>query len=323
MSTTSTNTLSDRYLEAVLRRLPARQHADLNRELRASIADAIDDRVAAGVDRAEAERQVLTDLGDPARLAARYADRPFYLIGPELFLDYVRLLTALLMVVVPVVAAVVAVTQTFDGHPLGQIIGDAATAAITTGIHVAFWTTLVFAGLERLPAVRRSAARRPSAHAWTPDALPEVPSRRARYTELVLLTLAVVLFSAAVLLSPVVSPKTDEAGNPIGILAPWLWETRLVYVYIGLVILSLANVFAKYYGPKRTSMAAIGVPVDLAPSIVLIWLVTNDRLFNPAFVEAMSWSPSALRWIELGIVASAGLTILGSIIDAVRRIRTP
>src|SRR5262245_64492392 len=103
----TTTTLTDRYVDATLRRVPARQRPDIERELRASIADAVDDRLEAGGDPAEAEEAVLTDLGDPARLAAGYADRPLHLIGPAFFLDYTRLLRALLVTVVPAVAAVV------------------------------------------------------------------------------------------------------------------------------------------------------------------------------------------------------------------------
>ena len=39
--TTTPATLTDRYIEAVLRRLPFHQRPDIERELRASIADAI------------------------------------------------------------------------------------------------------------------------------------------------------------------------------------------------------------------------------------------------------------------------------------------
>jgi hypothetical protein len=102
------SSLTDRYVQATLRRLPARQRTDIERELRASIADAVDDRVDDGGDTAAAEVAALTHLGDPARLAAGYADRPLQLIGPAVFLDYTRLLTTLLVAVVPVVAAVVA-----------------------------------------------------------------------------------------------------------------------------------------------------------------------------------------------------------------------
>ena len=39
-----TTTLTDRYVAATLRRLPARQRADIDTELRGLIADAIDGR---------------------------------------------------------------------------------------------------------------------------------------------------------------------------------------------------------------------------------------------------------------------------------------
>ena len=76
-------TLTDRYVDAALRRLPADKRPDIDKELRASIADAVDDRVGAGTDPAQAEVAVLTDLGDPARLAAGYADQPLHLIRSE------------------------------------------------------------------------------------------------------------------------------------------------------------------------------------------------------------------------------------------------
>jgi len=98
-------TLTDRYVSAALRSIPEQKRADIDRELRASIDDAIDTRVDAGEPQKEAEYAVLTDFGDPARLAAGYADRPLYLIGPALFLDWWRLLKVLLAIVVPIAGA--------------------------------------------------------------------------------------------------------------------------------------------------------------------------------------------------------------------------
>jgi hypothetical protein len=223
-------------------------------------------------------------------------------------------LTTLVAVVTPIVASVAAVSNAIQGDPIGTIVGSTIGTVITTGVHVAFWTTLVFAVLERIPVEHRPPTRQ-----WTVAALPEPPSRRARYAELVTMSLMLVLFSTAILLSPVISPESDAAGNPIGILNPWLWETGIVYVFIGLVILSLGNAFAKYYGPKRASMAIVGALVDIAPPIVLVWLATSDRLLNPAFVEAAGWTP-AMRWVELGLVISAGLAVLSAAVEAVSRI---
>jgi hypothetical protein len=156
---TPTTTLTDRYVDAILRRLPERQRPDIEKELRASIADAVDDRLDAGTDPAEAERAALTELGDPARLAAGYADRPLHLIGPAFYLDYMRALTALLAIVVPTVAAAVGLVQIVRGDTVGRVIGESIGAAMTTAVHIAVWTTLAFAIIDRTPALRLTANR--------------------------------------------------------------------------------------------------------------------------------------------------------------------
>ena len=99
---TTASTLTDRYVAEAVRGIPAAQRADIETELRASIADAIDDRMEAGADAAAAELDVLTELGAPRRLAASYSARPTALIGPDLYPDFVRVLTALLATVVPI-----------------------------------------------------------------------------------------------------------------------------------------------------------------------------------------------------------------------------
>jgi hypothetical protein len=314
--TTTTNSLTDRYVEATLRRVPSDKRPDIEKELRASIADAVDDRVEAGTDPAEAEVAVLTELGDPARLAAGYADRPLYLIGPELFLDYTRLLRTLFVTIVPIVAAVVGLVQAVGGGPIGSMIGTTVGAAITTAVHIFFWTTLGFAAIERTQAMRG-----PLTGPWTPALLPEPPSRRARFGELMVETVALVLFSSMLLLAPRLSPKADENGNPINILSPWLWESGFVYVFIGLVVVSLGLSYANHYLRGSAALSVAATIVDLAAPLGLIWLVANDRVLNPAFVEAVGWGPEVTRWIHIGLIASSVFTILHTIAEGVRRIR--
>ena len=47
------------------------------------LEDAVDARIEAGDTREAAVESALTELGDPERLADRYAGRPAYLIGPK------------------------------------------------------------------------------------------------------------------------------------------------------------------------------------------------------------------------------------------------
>ncbi|GIG88191.1 permease prefix domain 1-containing protein [Plantactinospora endophytica] len=319
MTTTATSTLTDRYVAATLRRLPARQRTDIERELRASIADAIDERLESGADPTEAETAVLTELGDPDRLAAGYADRPPYLIGPALFVDYTRLLRTLLATVVPAATVGVALLRTVQGDTVTGVLGTALGTAITVAVHIAFWTTLAFAIVERVPSRRHPGGWRPGR--WDPAALPEPPSRRIRYAELVSETAALVLFSSLILLSPVLSIERDADGRPVGVLSPWLWDTGVVYVFVAVAALSLGFSYAKYYLRWNLALGIIGTLVNLAAPAMLIWLATTDRMLNPAFVEAAGWSPEVPRWIGTGLVVLAVLTILHSIGEAAGQAR--
>ena len=117
---TATSSPTDRYVAATLRSLPERQRQDIEAELRTLIADAIDDRREAGTDADSAEREVLTELGAPARLAASYSDRSLYLIGPEFYLDYVRVLKLLLSTLVPLWFVIFALVTFADGSADGS-----------------------------------------------------------------------------------------------------------------------------------------------------------------------------------------------------------
>ena len=64
--------LIDRYVYAVVKRLPATQRADIEKELRSLIEDMTAETVAAGQPEKSAVDSVLRQLGHPALLAAQY-----------------------------------------------------------------------------------------------------------------------------------------------------------------------------------------------------------------------------------------------------------
>ena len=130
--------LTERYLAAAMRGIPEAQRTDVERELRSSIADALEDRVSAGEDRASAEKAVLEGLGDPVRLAAGIAGRPLYLIGPDLFVEYRQLLVMLLSIVMPIVGIVQAAVALAGGDDLTGALLAGVGGAWTVGIHIFF-----------------------------------------------------------------------------------------------------------------------------------------------------------------------------------------
>ena len=144
-----TSTLSDRYLWAVLRAVPSDQRTDLEPEIRALVADAVEAQTAGGLTAEAAERAALTELGDPGVLASRYTGGPRYLIGPVVYPEWRRLVTLLVSILVPIIAIVVGSSSLLSGSTIGAAIVSAAGAAFGVALQTVFWITLVMAVVER------------------------------------------------------------------------------------------------------------------------------------------------------------------------------
>jgi hypothetical protein len=133
--------MKNRYVATVLCSIPENRRSDVDRELRAAIDDAIEAKVEQGEQPSTAETTVLTDLGDPALLAADYSDRPLYLIGPRFYLPWLRLMRKLLAVI-PMLAGMVSTL-------VHLVTGAGLIEAILGGL----WTALLAAecgGLDDL-----------------------------------------------------------------------------------------------------------------------------------------------------------------------------
>lgn len=151
-------TLTDRYVHAVVRRVPEAMRPEVTADVTAMIADMIEARrdettadeaeVASTV---EAEVAVLEELGDPVVLAREYSDSPQHLIGPQYFPVYTWILRWVLPV--SLIAALVAnglayTLSTADAH-LGGLLGTAIGKSIPA-VFIAFAAvTILFAIIER------------------------------------------------------------------------------------------------------------------------------------------------------------------------------
>jgi len=275
------STLTDRYVWGVLRGVPERQRADLDPEIRAMIADAIEARTAAGVEPAAAEREALLELGDPDRLASGYTDRPLYLIGPRFFLDWRRLLTILVPIVVTALAFAVVLGDTIAGTGLPETILHAVSASVSVGIQLVFWVTVGFAVLERTDA------RRTVSSAWSLDQLPELPSgSRVSPAEVVAGIVANLFLIAALVWQQAETPVTVE-GQRFALFDPALWSLWMPW-FLAVAALEIALMVTLYLAGRWTlPIAAANAALDAAFVVPAIWLLQERRLFNPALVDAL------------------------------------
>lgn len=297
-----TTTLTDRYVAATVKSLPPAAQDDVRAELEASIIDAVEARIDGGGDPDHAERAVLTDLGDPAVLAAGYADRPLHLIGPRYYLTWWRLLKLLLAIVPGCVLAGVALGNALTGAGAGGIIGEAVAASISSAMHVFFWTTLVFAVLERTGADATTP--------WDVDQLPEPSPAGAGRSDLVASLVFLGLMIGALMWDQL-RGFAPVGGQMLPILNPGLWPWWTAAL-IGIVVLEVVLAFAVYRRGRWTPALAIA---NTALAVLFVsWAMTllgRGQLINPALVDAILLTeittPDTLR--TLGVIL--GFSIVG------------
>lgn len=267
-----TTTLTQRYIAATVKSLPATTQDDVRAELAASIADAVEAHVEQGETPVAAERVVLTELGDPAVLAAGYADRPLHLIGPRYYLTWWRLLK-LLLAIVPACAAVgVALGQVLSGASIGMVVAQTASVGLSTVVHLFFWTTLVFVVLERTGT--------DTGTSWDVDQLPEPqPTGSGRsdlVPSLVFLALAAGFFAFGFV-------HADGRFFPILNPALWPWWSAAL---IALIVLEAGLAIVLYLRGRWTPPFAIA---NTALAVLFMsWSLTllgRGQLINPALID--------------------------------------
>lgn len=303
-----TASLVDRYVFTALRRVPEQQRSDIDRELRASIDDAVDARVEAGASPQDAIEQTLLELGDPDKLADSYANRPNFLIGPELYGVWRRLMKMLFSTVLPIVVIVVGVVQLFeDDATVGTVIGAMVTTAITVSVHLAFWTTGVFALIEHTGLGKADLKR-----TWTLADLPKYEQGVLSRIELGANLVWPVLLIAALVLQQFTF--TDE---PLLDPANWsFWWPALI------VLIALKGVWAVWIyrlGQWTRAASVANAGLGAVTAAVMVYLLASDRFFNPAFTGFNGADVDLQGWVSLATIAAVVLSTLWDIFDIGRK----
>ena len=317
----TTATLTDRYVDAAMRTVPEAQRTDLAAELRGSIEDQIDARVAEGAAPDAAERAVLTELGDPDKLAAQYTDRPLWLIGPQYYLEWWRLLKLLLWIV-PVCAAFgVSFAMALGGSSFGEIVGAIVPLLIAVIVHLTFWITLVFAIVERskskLPAMpsvtvatpggRNRLTARGFMEEWTPDMLPEPRPRGVGFGDMVASLAFLAIMVGVVLWDQFVGFIPAEPG--LSFLDPGLWPWWIVGLFVVMALEAALAVVVYALGRWTIALAVINGILNLVIAVPALWLLFEGRLINPVYFPTILGDDGA----QVGGIVSvaAGFVIVG------------
>jgi uncharacterized membrane protein len=295
-------TLTDRYVWAVVRELPVEQRADIETELRGLIEDMIDD--------GRPERDVLVDLGDPTRLAARYRGSPRSLIGPELYPHWLRTTRQVASIVVPLVGVGALIGGIIADDGAVEIVANALWVALIALVNVGFWSTLGFAIAERN-------GERLAAPAWTPGDLAAVPARSRPGLGETISSATVALTVAALLVTQHVRGLVSGPdGEAVPLIDPNAWNGRAQVIVAALVAGAVVAVLARRMGWTAPLVAANLIANILLASMAL-WLAASGEFINAAFFEAID---ADTRWRNTATTSgwvAAVLTVAIAVVDSV------
>jgi hypothetical protein len=309
----ATQSPTDRYVWAVLRSVPTKQRPELEREVRALIADATEAKAADGtLDAAAAERAALEELGSPDALATGYTGQANHLIGPSVYPAWKGLLSVLLSIVVPIVGFAVLGANLIGGSTVGQAVVAGLGTAFMAAVQMLFWVTLIFALIERFgdadtraeldETVASIGAKTPGIprHGrWTVADLPEIPDdARITVGELAGSLITNVLLLGFLLWIVPGSPQIPVDGESIALFDPALWSFWLPWFIAITVIEIVFTVLVFRRGRWTYAAATINALLGAAFVLPALYLLANDLLFNPAIVEAVSEATSGGSWIQ-------------------------
>jgi hypothetical protein len=262
--------LIERYVEAVTERLRPKRRNEVERELRASILDALEAR--GGSPEREADvAAVLADLGEPSRVAAGYEPGSQYLIGPELYPLFRRVVRVTLLTLVGASALYFAVALILGGQAefrAGELFRNTLETGLGAAILAVVVLVAVFAWLQR-SEVR---VPTPDRAGWDPRTLPALtgPDRASRFDSVVGLIATAI---ALVVLAGIGQAAEEALAATTAAVRPLIRHAVLhgVMVLQGAAALSaLAHAVALIQGRWRAYTRALRLAADALAVFVFV-----------------------------------------------------
>ena len=296
----------ERYIAAVVLQLPENERAEVAKELRSNIYDMLSDRP----NDAEIEK-VLRSMGSPTKLAEQYRQNPRYLISPQVYDEYIRLLKLLVPIVGIITVIVGAVSGVFEtlqqsGPQVGRVLQVMFQSGIQSGVsgvmQTLVWTTIGFVIAERTGAFNRK-----KKEDWKVEDLPPLTTEKLiPISDPVAEIIGTMVFSAFLILGSTnqfaaVFTKTGPVNIAVPIFSDEFVRYLIPALIIGVVLTVIANAM-KVFDRCWTNRVCLWV-----------FLLMRENIFSSELVELLqeqTWSSGdVLHYISTGNTASIRLII--------------
>lgn len=283
----------DSYVYAVVKRLPEKSRAEVERELRANIEDMLPDQYE------ETDvHKVLLSLGNPAVLAEQYREGKRYLIGPELYGNYsyvLKIVSIVALFAIPAVSILTVLMDTQGDGPfelLLRMLVEAIAMAFQLFLPVFGAVTLIFACLER--ADKKHSQWPYTGKPWTIKDLEEAPASKTRTipkSEPILSIATSVIFAIALCFFPeLIGLYMNENG--VWDSTPLFVESELRFYVPFLLALTTATVILatlKLIQQRWTSrLAGLNVVLVICNIAFVCALFLNSDVVSDDFLSTFA-----------------------------------
>lgn len=291
--------LIEAYVYEVTRRLPEKSRNDIALELRSTIQDMLPENFTE-----EEEMDVLSTLGDPARLAASYRDTPMYLIGPKVYDAYIWTMKMIIpwVILITVLVHVVETIVLFSGEEsILSVVIKSFGIIIANIIHVLiqtfFWITIVFIFIERIGMAKSNGSITMFGTEWTPEQLKHVhvlPKKKAIPRGEVIFGLVwtviwVVLYINA---DHIAGVYRSIDGEGLQMMMPALNQVVLMSylpIVLPFALLEIGVALFKWKERQWTMrLVTVNAVIKVFSVVVLTIIATNPTLLNEAMIPYLA-----------------------------------
>lgn len=282
----------DRYVYAVVNKLPVKQRADIEKEIRSLIEDMMEKYSNEDSEIKQAEK-ALEELGDPNLLADNYIEKKRYLIGPKNFNEYMYVMKIVLVAVFFGISIAFAIDEIFvnDNH-IPSIIGNYFGLIFSALFQAVAWVTIIFAIADYKGVSLSQSAK--SGHQWNLKDLKPIPNKKIIISPLE--AIFGIGFSSIFLMILYFSPQIIAAyrfgDNGVNTVIPF-FNTDVIHDYriiiIGIFIVTIAKEAVKLiYGRWNKQLAIISSILSIVSTVLFYFIISDKNIYNPNFIPGVS-----------------------------------
>lgn len=294
--------LIKRYIYAVSQKLPAKQRADIEKELQGLIEDMLDERVQGRKPGEKDVEQVLLELGNPSELAEKYRETKRYLISPEMFSNYLLVMKIVLISIGIAMAVIFAIETTLNPANIMEYFVDGLVSFLFGCFQGFAWVTIIF-GIIEYAGIDKEKLGIKGVLGWKPSDLPLLPDHRTDIkistpiSSIVFNILFMVMFTFSIdQLGRWVS-RGDSPLTVVPIFDEQVFRGFLPF-FLALIALSIFKDIILLI-KRRWTLRLIGL------EIFLIFLYFVFALF--LFADSTVWNPDFMQQlVQSGVVPADG-----------------